>query len=94
MHFPKIYKFHLKQLYSLLSGTTLILYLLKIISGSEAENANAEERSAVLKRLEEAAREVGDAAIAAPIEKVEVKGSGLPDSKQLTKLAILGMSPS
>merc|ERR1719245_1981689 len=75
-------------------GTTLILYLLKIISGSEAENANAEERSAVLKRLEEAAREVGDAAIAAPIEKVEVKGSGLPDSKQLTKLAILGMSPS
>ena len=77
----------------LLSGTTLILYLLKIISGSEAENANAEERSAVLKRLEEAAREVGDAA-AAPIEKVEVKGSGLPDSKQLTKLAILGMSPS
>ena len=76
-----------------LSGTTLILYLLKIISGSGIENANTEERSAVLKRLEEAAAEVGDSA-AAPIEKVEVKGSGLPDSKQLTKLAILGMSPS
>jgi len=74
-------------------GTTLILYLLKIISGSDVENANTEERSAVLKRLEEAAAEVGDSA-AAPIEKVEVKGSGLPDSKQLTKLAILGMSPS
>ena len=88
-------KTHTKiQLSFLLSGTTLILYLLKIISGSDdAENANSEERSAVLKRLEEAAREVGDAAIAAPIEKVEVKGSGLPDSKQLTKLAILGMSP-
>ena len=87
-------KTHTKvQLSFLLSGTTLILYLLKIISSSEAENANAEERSAVLKRLEEAAREVGDAA-AAPIEKVEVKGSELPDSKQLTKLAILGMSPS
>ena len=77
----------------LLLGTTLILYLLKIISGSDVENANTEERSAVLKRLEEAAAEVGDSA-AAPIEKVEVKGSGLPDSKQLTKLAILGMSPS
>ena len=34
--------------------------------------------------------EVKDSA-AAPIEKVEVKGSGLPDSKQFTKLAILGM---
>ena len=50
-------------------------------------------RAAVLRRLEELAAEVGDSA-STPIEKVEVNGSRLPDSKQLTKLAILGMSPS
>ena len=46
-----------------------------------------------LKTLNISLGEVGDSA-AAPLEKVEVNGSGLPDSKQLTKLAILGMSPS
>ena len=71
----------------------MVLYILKILSATDVENSNGEERSAVYKRLEEAAAEVGDSA-AAPIEKVEVSGGGLPDSKRLTQLAILGLSPS
>jgi hypothetical protein len=74
-------------------GITVVLSLVKVLSSLEAPKGEEDKKDleAVYKRLEEACGS-GEDSMAKPIEKVDVSGKGLPDSKKLAKLAIVGMS--